>query len=159
MPVEIRRFGIGNRRPQGPPGTTGVTGQVIQGDANGVVAELAFARGGRIEPHANPNATWFVVIEGGGWVQVGEDRARVAAGDAAAWPPDVVHAAWTDYGEMRAIVVEFATGAARVAGVIEGGPVALLPSDATGVTPGEGELRDDRERGIAGYDPIEGEPR
>ena len=26
MPIEIRRFGVGHRRPDGPPGTTGVTG-------------------------------------------------------------------------------------------------------------------------------------
>ena len=42
--------------------------------ARGVIAELAFARGARIEPHANPNTTWFIVIEGGGWVGVGDER-------------------------------------------------------------------------------------
>lgn len=167
MPVEIRRFGIGNRRPQGPPGSSGVTGQVISSDDRGVVAELAFARGSRIEPHANPNQVWFVVIEGGGWVQVGEDRARVAAGDAVAWPPDVVHGAWTDYGEMRAIVVEFATiGVTR--GVLEGSAVAMLGTGGPdagesagpgGVTRGEGELRDDPGRSAPDYDPREGEPR
>ena len=31
--MEIRRFGVGNRRPDGPPGTTGVAGQVIHADA------------------------------------------------------------------------------------------------------------------------------
>ena len=25
MPIEVRRFGVGNRRPDGPPGTVGVT--------------------------------------------------------------------------------------------------------------------------------------
>ena len=65
MPIEIRRFGVGHRRPDGPPGTTGVTGQVVHSDARGLISELAFARGARIEPHANPNTTWLVVIEGG----------------------------------------------------------------------------------------------
>ena len=74
MPIEVRRFGVGHRRPDGPPGTTGVTGQVIHSDGRGVISELAFARNGRIEPHANPNTTWFIVIEGGGWVGVDGER-------------------------------------------------------------------------------------
>ena len=108
MPIEIRRFGVGHRRPDGPPGSIGLTGQVIHSDARGVVTELAFARGARIEPHANPNTTWFIVIEGGGWVGVGDERARVAAGEAVLWPADIPHAAWTEHSEMRAFVVEFA---------------------------------------------------
>ncbi len=59
-------------------------------------------------PHSNPNLTYFVVIEGGGFVQVGDERARVAAGEAVVWPPNVVHAAWTEQTPMRALVVEFA---------------------------------------------------
>jgi len=106
--MEIVRFGVGHRRPEGPPGTIGIHGQVIHTDGRGVVSELAFARNARIEPHSNPNTTWFVVIEGGGWVAVGEDRARVNAGEAVLWPASIPHAAWTDVTEMRAIVVEFA---------------------------------------------------
>jgi quercetin dioxygenase-like cupin family protein len=106
--MEIRRFGVGNRRPDGPPRTIGVAGQVIHSDRRGTVTELAFARGASIEPHANPNTAWLLVIEGGGWVQVGEDRARVAPGEAILWPADLVHGAWTELSEMRAIVVEFA---------------------------------------------------
>jgi quercetin dioxygenase-like cupin family protein len=106
--MEIRRFGVGNRRPDGPPGTTGVAGQVICSDARGTVSELAFARRGSIELHSNPNTTWFVVIEGGGVVQVGDERARIAAGEAVLWPADVPHGAWTELSEMRAIVVELA---------------------------------------------------
>jgi quercetin dioxygenase-like cupin family protein len=110
MPIDVLRFGVGHRRPDGPPGTSGITGQVIHSDDRGIVAELAFKRGARIEPHSNPNTTYFIVIEGGGWVLVGEERLRVAAGEAIVWPPDVEHGAWTDYSEMRAFVVEF-TGA------------------------------------------------
>jgi quercetin dioxygenase-like cupin family protein len=106
--VEVVRFGVGNRRPEGPPGTIGITGQVIHLDGRGVISELAFARNARIEPHSNPNTTWFVVIEGGGWVAVGEDRSRVHAGEAVLWPASIPHAAWTDLTEMRAIVVEYA---------------------------------------------------
>ena len=103
---------------------------MIHSDGRGLVTELAFARGARIEPHANPNTTWLIVIEGGGWVGVGEERTRVAAGEAALWPADIPHAAWTEHSEMRAIVVEFG-GAddADVLGLIEGRARELLPGE------------------------------
>ena len=41
-------------------------------------------------------------------MRVGDEQARVAAGEAVVWPPDVVHSAWTEHTPMRAIVVEFA---------------------------------------------------
>lgn len=108
MPIEIQRFGVGHRRPDGPPGSVGLTGQVLHADGRGTIAELAFARNARIEPHANPNTTYFIVIEGGGWVGVGDERTRIAAGEAALWPPDVIHSAWTEHSEMRAFVIELA---------------------------------------------------
>ena len=146
--MEIRRFGVGNRRPEGPPGTVGVRGQVIHADARGSVAELAFARNARLEAHANPNTTWFVVIEGGGWVEVGGERARVAPGEAVRWPAGIPHAAWTDLAEMRAFAIEFAgPDDAALRGILDGTSLALgsgLPGDpATGAAPverGEGEL-------------------
>ena len=152
--MEIRRFGVGNRRPDGPAHTAGVSGQVIHSDGRGTISELAFARRARIEPHTNPNSTWFVVIEGGGWAQVGGERARVAAGEAVLWPADVVHAAWTELSEMRAIVVELA-GAddALVRGILDGRPLALGAGGArtpgepgnekAAVDRGDGELRPD----------------
>jgi gentisate 1,2-dioxygenase len=111
-----------------------------------VVSELAFARGGAIAPHANPNTTWFCVIEGGGWVLVGDERRRVAAGEAVLWPANVTHAAWTDHGEMRAIVVEFggADDAATLA-VIDGAARRLGAGEAGGAPRGEGTLA---ERGL-----------
>ena len=141
--MEVVRFGIGNRRPEGPPGTVGITGQVIHTDGRGLVSELAFARNARIEPHSNPNTTWFVVIEGRGWVAVGEDRSRVSAGEAVLWPPSIPHAAWTDVTEMRAIVVEFAgaddEGRPGGPGIVEGSarpalgaPVVKAPGALTG---------------------------
>ena len=158
MPIEIRRFGVGHRRSEGPPGTEGVTGQAIHNDARGALTELAFARGARIEPHANPNTTWLVVIEGGGWVGVGDERTRVAAGEAVLWPADVPHAAWTEHSEMRAIVVELAgPDDSAMRGVLEGQATATEPT----------ALPDPVERGIGGlvggghrtrHDPEAGEP-
>jgi quercetin dioxygenase-like cupin family protein len=121
-----------------------------------VISELAFARTASIEPHSNPNLTWFVVIEGGGWVRVGDEQGRVAAGEAVLWPPDVVHAAWTEHGPMRAVVVEFAAAGVSREGVLEGRGVRLLPEEAGAAPRGEGSLRPDGR--AAGYDPNEGEP-
>ena len=141
MPIEILRFGVGHRRADGPPGTRGITGRVIHSDARGVVSELAFARGAAIEPHSNPNTTYFIVIEGGGWVAVGDERVRVAAGEAAVWPADVTHAAWTEASEMRAILVELAgrdDAAAR--GILDGAARRLGPGESGVVGRGEGRL-------------------
>ncbi len=151
MPIEIRRFGVGHRRPDGPPGTAGIEAQVIESRASGLVAELAFGRQARITPHANPRTTLFIVIEGGGWVGVGDERTHVFAGEAVVWPPDVPHAAWTDGFPMRAIVVELAEDpkllawerAARGApeGTADGEPDgAPEPRPARPVTRGEGSL-------------------
>lgn len=160
MPIEIRRFGVGHRRPDGPAGSSGVAGQVIHSDARGLVSEVAFGRGARIEPHANPNTTWLVVIEGGGWVGVGDERARIAAGEAVLWPADVPHAAWTDHSEMRALIVEFAgPDDAFVRGVLDGSARSLEAGGAsTGVvTRADGALSPDAAGGSR-HDPTAGEP-
>jgi quercetin dioxygenase-like cupin family protein len=140
--MEVVRFGVGHRRPEGPSGTTGLTGRVIHADGRGLVSELAFARNAHIEPHSNPNTTWFVVIEGGGWVAVGPERSRVNAGEAILWPAAVPHAAWTEHSEMRAIVVEFAAADGEgVPGVLEGGArPGLGPGPASDVERADGLL-------------------
>jgi quercetin dioxygenase-like cupin family protein len=156
MPIEVRRFGVGNRRPGGPPGSEGVSGQVIHSDARGIVSELAFERGGRIEPHSNPNTTYFIVIEGGGWTLVGEERIRVAAGEAVVWPPDEIHGAWTDYSQMRALVVEFAgPDDSAIRGILLGRARELLPGEAP-ASPADGELAPRPDSGV--HDRSEGEP-
>ena len=158
MPIEVRRFGVGFRRPEGPAGTHGLTGQVIHSDGRGLISELAFTRDGAIAPHDNPNTTWLCVIEGGGWVQVGDERRRVAAGEAILWPANVTHASWTDQVEMRAIVVEFA-GAddAALSAALEGAVRRLGPGETGAVARGEGALAEhppDPER----HDRTSGEP-
>ena len=122
--MEIRRFGVGHRRHEGPAGTHGVDGQSIHADRNGSIAELAFRPNATLAPHTNPNLAYFVVIEGGGFVQVGDERARVAAGEAVVWPPEVVHAAWTEQTPMRVLVVEFAVEDPGLL-LLEGGAVEL----------------------------------
>ena len=85
-----------------------MTGQVIHSDARGIVSELAFQRHAMIAPHTNPNTTYFIVISGAGYVQVGGERSRVNHGEAVVWPAGEPHGAYTDGSEMRAIIVEFA---------------------------------------------------
>ena len=142
MPIEVRRFGAGHRRPEGPPGTAGVTGQVIHSDARGVIVEMAFAPGGRIPLHDNAATTaWFCVIEGGGWVQVGEERRRVAAGEAVSWPAGVPHGAWTEGTPMRVLVVELAgVDDAWARGILEGSARRLGPGETGRAAKGHGQL-------------------
>jgi quercetin dioxygenase-like cupin family protein len=156
MPIEIRRFGVGHRRPDGPPGTFGVQGQPLESRASGSVAELAFGREARITPHSNPRTTLFLVIEGGGWVGVGDERTRVSAGEAVVWPPNVLHAAWTDGVPMRAIVVELAEDPKLLAWDAAGeeGDVEPPPSARMAMR-GEGSLAPRRTNGAGA---TEGEP-
>lgn len=139
--MEIRRFGVGNRRPGGPAGTVAVDGVIIHSDARATISELAFAKGGSIPVHDNVNSAWFIVIEGGGYVLVGEEERRVAAGEAVLWPAGVLHGARTVYGPMRAIVVELAGADDReMRGILEGIAKRLGPGEAGAVAKGEGHL-------------------
>ncbi len=141
--MEIRRFGIGHRRPDGPPGTRGVEATPLHVDERGVITELALKPNASIAPHTNSNLTYLLVIEGGGFVQVGEERARVAAGEAVVWPPDVVHAAWTERTPMRAFVVEFAAAAGDTsAGMppLDGEAIEPGPESAPESAPADGAL-------------------
>jgi hypothetical protein len=99
------------------------------------------------------------VIEGGGWVGVGDERTRVQAGEAVVWPPDVLHAAWTDGAPMRAIVVELPVPPELLgSGVIEGTVRAV---DAGPVKKADGRLAPrpvTRVRHAIDPDAEEGEP-
>ncbi len=158
MPIEIRRFGVGHRRPEGPSGTTGVTGQSIHVDGRGTIGEVALARSARIEPHASPNTTWFIVIEGGGWVGVGVERTRIAAGEAVLWPADIPHAAWTEHSEMRAFTVEFAgSDDADIRGILDGRSTDR-PALGAPIARADGRLTVDGRATRPGGDPDAGEP-
>lgn len=155
MPIDITRFGVGNRR-AGGPGTSGVASQVIHSDARGTIAELAMERNARIEPHTSPNSTWFIVIEGGGWVLVGDEKTRLAAGEAAYWPAGQIQGAWTEHSTLRAFMVELAgSDDSEMRGILEG--VAHVPHPALPpVARGEGRLAPPNRP--AQHDPEAGEP-
>jgi quercetin dioxygenase-like cupin family protein len=158
VPIDVRRFGVGHRRPQGPEGSHGVDGEVIYGDARGVTTELAFARNARLQPHESSSSAWLVVIEGGGWVAVGAERRRVAAGEAVSWPAGVVHSAWTDQSHMRAILIELAgPDDTAVRGILEGRARLIGPGEGRQADRAVGQLADRSPRDV---DPAhrEGEP-
>ena len=160
--MDIKRFGPGHRRPDGPPGTQGVSGQVIFHDSRALVSELAFQRYAIITPHSNPNTALFIVISGGGFVQVGDERARVNHGEAVVWPPGLRHGAYTDGTEMRAIIVEL-TGGEDVLLTGEGEaaeaatPIAADAPSRPAPTKAEGTLAE-RKVSREEYDSSEGEP-
>jgi quercetin dioxygenase-like cupin family protein len=141
--VEIRRFGVGHRRAGGPAGTVAVEGVVIHSDARATISELAFAKGGSLPVHDSVNSAWFIVIEGGGYVLVGEEERRVAAGEAVLWPAGVLHGARTVNGPKRAITVEQAGPDDReMRGILEGIAKRLGPGEAGSVAKAEGHLAD-----------------
>jgi quercetin dioxygenase-like cupin family protein len=166
--MEILRFGPGHRRLGGPPGTQNVEGAVIMSDERAIVSELAFGRYAMVVPHENPdNTALFVVISGAGWVQVGDERARINHGEAVVWPPAIPHGAYTDGTEMRAIIVELTGPSARAiegtahaaveqdtdssAGVESKEQSSAPPGDAKGILADRDIKRDE-------YDSSEGEP-
>ena len=163
--MEIKRFGPGHRRADGPPGTQGVAGVVIYRDDRVLVSELAFQRYAIVTPHANQsNTALFIVISGGGFVQVGEERARVNHGEAVVWPPGLVHGAYTDGTEMRALIVELTSDgpATEISGMtteaeVEEGQPTTQPAPTPTPTPAEGEL-EERKITRDEYDAHEGEP-
>ena len=104
--MEITRFGPGFRRTRPPAGSQGVADQTIWGDPRARVTELSFSAHALIAPQTSPDLGLFIVVAGGGWVQVGDERATINHGEAVEWPPGVAHGAWTDGSHMRAILVE-----------------------------------------------------
>jgi quercetin dioxygenase-like cupin family protein len=157
--MEIRHFGPGHRRRDGPPGTQGISGQVIWSDARAHVSELAFSRRALIVPHSNPNTTLFVVVSGGGWVQVGDERVPINHGEAVVWPADVIHGAYTDGSEMRAIVIELVEGATQAEArlILEGVAGRASEPVAGAATPALGSLAEPAPH-PDDHDGTEGEP-
>jgi quercetin dioxygenase-like cupin family protein len=164
--MDIKRFGPGHRRADGPPGTQGVAGVVIYRDERALISELAFQRYAIVTPHANQsNTALFIVISGGGYVQVGDERARVNHGEAVVWPPGLVHGAYTDGTEMRALVVELisdgpATEISGMAASLElpdGAPASDAAAAPVAPTRAQGEL-EERKVTREEYDSNEGEP-
>jgi quercetin dioxygenase-like cupin family protein len=150
--VEILRFGPGYRRSRHREGNRGVADQTIWSDPRARITELAFSRRALIAPQTSPDRGLFIVVAGGGWVQVGDERTTIDHGEAVEWPPGLAHGAWTDGSTMRAILVEVPDVA------LDGRSGREAPAPVvTDLTPARGRLAD-REVRPAEHDPSEGEP-
>jgi quercetin dioxygenase-like cupin family protein len=128
-----------------------VAEQAIWGDPRARVTDLALSRRAVIGPRSSADLGLFIVVSGGGWVQVGEERAAIHHGEAVEWPPGVSHGVWTDGSEMRAILVELPDSA------LTSDHVRLASSDAGEATAAVGALA---ERAVRpeDHDDSEGEP-
>jgi quercetin dioxygenase-like cupin family protein len=154
--VEILRFGPGFRRRQPPAGSSGLADQPFWSAPGARVTELAFAPRGLMPPQSSPDLGLLIIVSGGGWVQVGEDRSVINHGEAVVWPPGVPHGAWTDGSPMRALLVEVA--ASPDAG--DGGLATLdIGAERSGepVLQARGRLAP-RTPAPEDHDPSEGEP-
>jgi quercetin dioxygenase-like cupin family protein len=148
--VEILRFGPGFRRPQPQVGSQAVEDQTIWSDPRARITELSFSPRAYIVPQTSPDLGLFIVVSGGGWVQVGEERSTINHGEAVEWPPGVTHGAWTDGSHMRAILVEVPDTA------VESRHRRATPG-STAAAPARGRLAA-REVRPEEHDPTEGEP-
>lgn len=150
--MEILRFGPGHRRRRPREGARGLADQTIWSDPRARVTELAFSSRALVAPQISPDLGLFIVVAGGGWVQVGDERTPINHGEAVEWPPGVAHGAWTDGTTMRAILVEVPDHA------IEATHARLAdPPRASDLTPARGRLAD-RDMAPDEHDQGEGEP-
>ena len=150
--MEILRFGPGHRRSRPREGTRGLADQTIWSDPRARVTELAFSTRALVAPQSSPDMGLFIVVAGGGWVQVGDERTPINHGEAVEWPPGVAHGAWTDGTTMRAILVEVPDAA------IEASHDRLAePPQVNDLTPARGRLAH-RAVPPADHDQAEGEP-
>jgi quercetin dioxygenase-like cupin family protein len=162
--VEVYRFGPGFRRTQRPTGAHGLAEQTIWSDARARITELAFAPQAVLPPQSSPQHGLFIVVSGGGWVQVGDERTALNHGEAVEWPPLVAHGAWTDGSHMRAILVEVPDEPVQ-ARLWQAEQPVVRASDAAepragsraAPSPARGS-RAERPGRPEGHDPAEGEP-
>ena len=150
--MEILRFGPGFRRSRPREGTQGVGDQTIWSDPRARITELAFSSRALIAPQTSPDLGLFIVVAGGGWVQIGDERTSIDHGEAVEFPPGVTHGAWTDGSTMRAILVEVPDVA------VEGSAARLAAApEVTHLTPARGRLAEQELR-PEDHEPAEGEP-
>jgi quercetin dioxygenase-like cupin family protein len=107
--VEIRRFGPGQRRPDRGSGATGVESALLHAGTTAHITEITLSERAALGPLRSPNDALLIVIEGGGWLALADERQRVASGEAIALPAAVERLLATDGVPLRAILVEFSS--------------------------------------------------
>jgi quercetin dioxygenase-like cupin family protein len=99
-----------NPRPGWSPltreGCRGVEGNVLFGGANLVVVMLRFGSDAEIDLHAAPHHIDAVIMEGSGFVQLGQESSPIGEGQSLRWPAGVVHRLWTAGSPMTALMLE-----------------------------------------------------
>ncbi len=106
MSVDIRPF----PRPEWSPlpfeGCVGVEGKVLVNEGDFFFSLLRFAPNGTIHEHPGENDTYVACLEGEGWTSVGDERARIRAGQFVVWPRRVNHRLWTEESTMMTLMYE-----------------------------------------------------
>lgn len=114
--MEIRRFGPGHRRVERAAGSIGTSTSLLHAGPNARITELALDERALFGPLRSPLRGLLIMIEGGGWLALGDERQRVATGEAIVLPADVERLLASDGVPLRAILVEFDDAAALDAG-------------------------------------------
>lgn len=105
--MEIRRFGPGHRRAERAAGSIGTTTSLLHAGPGARITELALDERALFGPLRSPLRGLLIMIEGGGWLALGDERQRVAAGEAIVLPADEERLLASDGAPLRAILVEF----------------------------------------------------
>lgn len=87
-------------------GCEGVEARVLFRGDGLAVAQLRFAPGGHVDPHAARFPVEVICLEGAGFTAVGERREALRAGQRVRWPPGEVHALWTEGEPMVTLMLE-----------------------------------------------------
>ena len=97
-------------RPEWSPlpfeGCVGVEGRVLVNEPTFFFSMLRFDANGTIHEHPGPNDTYVACLEGEGWTSVGDEQARIRAGQFVFWPRDVSHRLWTEDTTMTTLMYE-----------------------------------------------------
>lgn len=104
----MTRFGPGYRRPDPPPGCTGIEAAILHHGDGVAVVELAFGPHGDMWEHSAGFPILCVVLEGQGRMRLGGQEVEVAAGQCHRWPAGVAHKLWTDGQPLRTLMIELA---------------------------------------------------
>ncbi len=107
--MEIRRFGPGSRRAERESGAIGVSSALLHAGVSAHITEVVLKDRAALGPVRSPDDGLLIVIEGGGWLALADERQRVSSGEAVALPAGVERLLVTDGVPLRAILVEFSS--------------------------------------------------
>ena len=105
--MRVQRFGPGYRRPERAGDSHGVTSALLHAASGVRVTEIALAERAAFGPLRSSSDALLVVIEGGGWLAVADERQRVAVGESIEIPSGAERLLVTDGVPLRAIFIEF----------------------------------------------------